>query len=140
MTRRNRRSRAQRVQGCCGGTHDHSVHGHMTSEPTAKRALRDPSEGGTLIPRPAPRTGSTIAGETFLFGSAGCQNKFAARSAKKYLGQQQTQKPPTPEGTIYTCPCIRRSKVGTGSCTICGMALELEVASLMRLPIPTRGL
>ena len=42
-----------------------------------------------------------------------------------------------PEGTIYTCPMhpeIRQ--VGPGSCPICGMALEPEVASLDAPPNP----
>ncbi len=42
-----------------------------------------------------------------------------------------------PEGTIYTCPMhpeIRQ--VGPGSCPICGMALEPEVASLDSGPNP----
>ena len=42
-----------------------------------------------------------------------------------------------PEGTIYTCPMhpeIRQ--VGPGSCPICGMALEPEVASLEAPPNP----
>ncbi|HMI15656.1 MAG TPA: heavy metal translocating P-type ATPase, partial [Bradyrhizobium sp.] len=42
-----------------------------------------------------------------------------------------------PEGTIYTCPMHPQiRKVGPGSCPICGMALEPEVASLDAPPNP----
>src|SRR5260370_41171734 len=42
-----------------------------------------------------------------------------------------------PEGTIYTCPMHPRIRqLGPGSCPICGMALEPEVASLDAPPNP----
>src|SRR5260221_2263681 len=42
-----------------------------------------------------------------------------------------------PEGTIYTCPMHPQIRqVGPGSCPICGMALEPEVASLDAPPNP----
>src|SRR6266404_181623 len=42
-----------------------------------------------------------------------------------------------PEGTIYTCPMHPQIRqVGPGSCPICGMALEPEVASLDTPPNP----
>ena len=71
--------------------------------------------------------------KTFHFCSARCREKFAADPAK-YLEQKE---PPqeAPAGTIYTCPMhpeIRQ--VGPGSCPICGMALEPEVASLDAAP------
>src|SRR5258707_15792953 len=46
-------------------------------------------------------------------------------------------KAPVPEGTIYTCPMHPQIRqVGPGSCPICGMALEPEVASLDAPPNP----
>ncbi|GGI30736.1 copper-translocating P-type ATPase [Bradyrhizobium guangdongense] len=75
-------------------------------------------------------------GETFHFCSAGCRTKFAADPAK-YLTKNKTPEPEMPAGTIYTCPMhpeIRQ--VGPGSCPICGMALEPEVASLETGPNP----
>lgn len=75
-------------------------------------------------------------GETFYFCSAGCRTKFAADPAK-YLAREKTREPEMPTGTIYTCPMhpeIRQ--VGPGSCPICGMALEPEVASLESGPNP----
>ena len=78
-------------------------------------------------------------GETFHFCSAGCRTKFAADPAK-YLAkneQDQAPEPEMPAGTIYTCPMhpeIRQ--IGPGSCPICGMALEPEVATLDSGPNP----
>ncbi|MGD4056805.1 heavy metal-binding domain-containing protein, partial [Xanthomonas citri pv. citri] len=73
---------------------------------------------------------------TFHFCSAGCRTKFAADPAK-YLAKDKAPEPEAPAGTIYTCPMhpeIRQ--VGPGSCPICGMALEPEVASLETGPNP----
>ena len=75
-------------------------------------------------------------GETYHFCSAGCRTKFAADPAA-YLDKDSEPKAAVPEGTIYTCPMhpeIRQ--VGPGSCPICGMALEPEVASLDAPPNP----
>jgi Cu+-exporting ATPase len=75
-------------------------------------------------------------GETFHFCSAGCRTKFAA-DPLAYLEKDKRPKAAVPEGTIYTCPMhpeIRQ--VGPGSCPICGMALEPEVASLDAPPNP----
>jgi Cu+-exporting ATPase len=75
-------------------------------------------------------------GETFHFCSAGCRTKFAADPVA-YLEKDSRPKAAVPEGTIYTCPMhpeIRQ--VGPGSCPICGMALEPEVASLDAPPNP----
>jgi Cu+-exporting ATPase len=66
-------------------------------------------------------------GHTSYFCSAGCRSRFIS-DPQKYLGAQQPE--PVPAGTIYTCPMhpeIRQ--VGPGSCPICGMALEPEIAS-----------
>ena len=75
-------------------------------------------------------------GTIYHFCSAGCRSKFAADPAK-YLDKRATPPADVPEGTIYTCPMhpeIRQ--VGPGSCPICGMALEPEVASLDSGPNP----
>jgi P-type Cu+ transporter len=74
-------------------------------------------------------------GETFHFCGAGCRAKFATDPAK-YLDRSKPREI-APEGTIYTCPMhpeIRQA--GPGSCPICGMALEPEVASLDARPNP----
>jgi P-type Cu+ transporter len=74
-------------------------------------------------------------GQTFHFCCAGCRTKFAADPAK-YLEKREPP-PAMPAGTIYICPMhpeIRQE--GPGSCPICGMALEPEVASLDAAPNP----
>jgi Cu+-exporting ATPase len=51
--------------------------------------------------------------------------------------QHSGGKAAVPEGTIYTCPMHPRIRqVGPGSCPICGMALEPEVAGLDAPPNP----
>jgi P-type Cu+ transporter len=107
----------------CGGHGDHAR--------DDKPAVRDPVCGMTVNPETSKHR-FEYRGVTLHFCSAGCRTKFAAEPAK-YLekDKQQTSSAPVPEGTIYTCPMhpeIRQ--VGPGSCPICGMALEPEVASL----------
>ena len=75
-------------------------------------------------------------GHTYHFCSAGCRTKFAA-DPEKYLDKTARAAEPAPEGTIYTCPMhpeIRQ--VGPGSCPICGMALEPELATADTGPNP----
>jgi Cu+-exporting ATPase len=74
-------------------------------------------------------------GETFHFCSAGCKTKFVA-NPQNYLNKSAPEAA-APEGTIYTCPMHPQIRqVGPGSCPICGMALEPEVASLDAPPNP----
>jgi Cu+-exporting ATPase len=115
---------------CCGGHGDHA-HDH-TDAPTK---VLDPVCGMTVDPATSKHR-LTHQGETFHFCSAGCRSKFAADPAK-YLAKEKASEPELPAGTIYTCPMhpeIRQ--VGPGSCPICGMALEPEVASLDTGPNP----
>ncbi|BBO01606.1 heavy metal translocating P-type ATPase [Bradyrhizobium ottawaense] len=97
--------------------------------------MHDPVCGMTVDPATSKHH-LTHHGETFHFCSAGCRTKFAADPAK-YLAKDKAPEPEMPAGTIYTCPMhpeIRQ--VGPGSCPICGMALEPEVASLETGPNP----
>ncbi|MDN4987677.1 heavy metal translocating P-type ATPase [Bradyrhizobium arachidis] len=120
------------VSSCCGGHGDHAQHhGHHHN---ATKVL-DPVCGMTVDPATSKHR-FEHHGETFHFCSAGCRAKFAADPAK-YLSRDKASEPAMPEGTIYTCPMhpeIRQ--VGPGSCPICGMALEPEVASLETGPNP----
>jgi Cu+-exporting ATPase len=73
-------------------------------------------------------------GRPYYFCSAGCRAKFVADPGK-YLGEREPV--PVIEGTIYTCPMhpeIRQE--GPGTCPICGMALEPELASADTAPNP----
>jgi Cu+-exporting ATPase len=75
-------------------------------------------------------------GETWHFCSAGCRTKFAADPVA-YLEKDSRPKAAVPAGAIYTCPMHPEVRqVGPGSCPICGMALEPEVASLDAPPNP----
>src|SRR6186713_2103239 len=121
---------------CCGGSghggHDHAGHDHHAH---TAATVRDPVCGMTVNPATSKHR-FDYRGETFHFCSAGCRAKFAADPIA-YLEKDSRPKAAVPEGTIYTCPMhpeIRQ--VGPGSCPICGMALEPEVASLDAPPNP----
>jgi Cu+-exporting ATPase len=119
---------------CCGG-HSHASHGHHDHSDHAAATVRDPVCGMTVDPA-TNKHRFDYRGETFHFCSAGCRTKFAADPVA-YLEKDSKPKAAAPEGTIYTCPMhpeIRQ--VGPGSCPICGMALEPEVASLDTPPNP----
>ncbi len=116
-------------QGACCGGHNHAGHGHHAHQPAAKAGVLDPVCGMTVDPATSKHR-FDYRGETFHFCSAGCRTKFAADPVA-YLEKDSRPKAAVPEGAIYTCPMhpeIRQ--VGPGSCPICGMALEPEVASL----------
>jgi len=121
---------------CCSGHshagHDHSSHDH---HPHAAATVRDPVCGMTVNPTTSKHR-FDYRGETFHFCSASCRTKFAADPVA-YFEKDSRPKAAVPEGAIYTCPMhpeIRQ--VGSGSCPICGMALEPEVASLDAPPNP----
>jgi Cu+-exporting ATPase len=71
------------------------------------------------------------AGRPYYFCSAGCKTKFLA-DPERYLAPEEAKAPVehVPEGTVYTCPMHPEVRqVGPGSCPICGMALEPEIAT-----------
>lgn len=121
---------------CCGGHGDHAGHAeHHHDHGAAATKVLDPVCGMTVDPATSKHR-FEHHGETFHFCSAGCRTKFAADPAK-YLAKEKAPEPEMAAGTIYTCPMhpeIRQ--VGPGSCPICGMALEPEVASLETGPNP----
>ena len=130
----NKTSAPPAKAGCCGGHGDHAAHGHHQSA-VAGTGVLDPVCGMTVDPATSKHR-FEHRGETFHFCSAGCRTKFAADPAK-YLNKTSAPPSDVPEGAIYTCPMhpeIRQ--VGPGSCPICGMALEPEVASLDAGPNP----
>ena len=116
--------------GCCGGDHDHAGHDHAHGSAT----VRDPVCGMAVDPATSQHR-FDYQGETHHFCSAGCRTKFAA-DPKGYL-DKTVVKAEVPEGAIYTCPMHPQIRqIGPGSCPICGMALEPEVASLDTPPNP----
>ena len=100
---------------------------HAHRHPGPAGSTFDPVCGMTVDPHTTPHRHS-YRGAPYYFCSAGCRSKFAA-DPEKYLANA----PPhddVPEGAIYTCPMhpeIRQ--VGPGTCPICGMALEPEIAT-----------
>ena len=86
----------------------------------------DPVCGMSVDPHTAKHR-ADHRGRSYYFCSAGCRTKFVS-DPQKYLSGREPET--VAEGTIYTCPMhpeIRQ--VGPGSCPICGMALEPEIAS-----------
>jgi P-type Cu+ transporter len=122
----------------CGGGHHHSDHGHGEQPADAKAGVRDPVCGMTVEPATSKHR-FDHRGETYHFCSAGCRTKFIA-DPERYLNTHRDSGNPkaaVPEGTIYTCPMHPQIRqVGAGSCPICGMALEPELATLDTAPTP----
>ncbi|AEI04584.1 cation translocating P-type ATPase (plasmid) [Afipia carboxidovorans OM5] len=122
---------------CCGG-HGGQAHGdHEHDQPPAESGkVLDPVCGMTVDPATSKHR-FDYQGRTYHFCSANCRTKFAA-APETYLDKSKAApKEPVPEGTVYICPMhpeIRQ--IGPGSCPICGMALEPEVATLDAAPNP----
>ncbi len=113
---------------CCQhGAHKHpEPHAHHATP--GAHAVKDLVCGMTVDPATAKHH-ATHNGKTYYFCAARCREKFVANPAQ-YLDPEQAKAEAAPPGTIYTCPMhpeIRQE--GPGSCPICGMALEPEVAS-----------
>ena len=112
--------------------HDHHGQDH-THEQT--EGARDPVCGMSVDPHSAKHR-HDYKGRTYYFCSAGCRTKFAA-DPEKYLAPGERQAESVPQGTIYTCPIHPQIRqVGPGSCPICGMALEPEIATAESGPNP----
>jgi len=106
---------------------------HHHHHDNAAEGVIDPVCGMTVDPHTAKHR-ADYQGHTYCFCSAGCRTKFAA-DPQKYLGARQAET--VPEGTIYTCPMHPQIRqVGPGSCPICGMALEPEIAGTEVGPNP----
>ena len=121
---------------CCGGAgsgHSHDHHHHNAATGTG---VVDPVCGMTVDPETSKHR-SDYRGNTYHFCSADCRTKFEA-APHQYLDKPKgTQHADVLEGTIYTCPMHPQIRqIGPGSCPICGMALEPEVASLDSPPNP----
>ena len=125
---------AEHKAGCCGDSHDHTEHAHHEHHAAGKASGRDPVCGMAVD----PATGQhrfDYRGETYHFCSASCRTKFIT-NPQVYLDKSRPIAD-VPAGTIYTCPMHPQIRqVGPGSCPICGMALEPEVATLDAPPNP----
>jgi P-type Cu+ transporter len=132
---------------CCGHSHA-SAHGHSghlhahdhgdhQHEAATDPVCSDPVCGMSVDPATA-RHRTEHDGRMFYFCSDRCRTKFAADPAKYLSGAPQAAAPAdVPEGAIYTCPMHPQIRqVGPGSCPICGMALEPELATAETGPNP----
>jgi Cu+-exporting ATPase len=117
-------------------THDHHHdHRHQGHAAAPAGTATDPVCGMSVDPHTAKHT-AMHAGRPYYFCNPRCREKFIADPAR-YLAPEQAKAEPLPEGTIYTCPMhpeIRQ--IGPGSCPICGMALEPELATAEAGPNP----
>jgi len=110
------------------------VHHHHHRETMPAAGALDPVCGMTVDPHKTPHRHS-YRGQPYYFCSAGCRTKFAA-DPEKYLGDKPRHDD-VPEGAIFTCPMhLEIRQVGPGTCPICGMALEPEVATADTGPNP----
>ncbi|HEY0426177.1 MAG TPA: heavy metal translocating P-type ATPase [Pyrinomonadaceae bacterium] len=74
-------------------------------------------------------------GETFYFCSNGCLNKF--RQNPRAFLEEKKEEQVEGAGVEYTCPMHPEIvQIGSGSCPICGMALEPTVLTLDDAPDP----
>jgi Cu+-exporting ATPase len=116
---------------------DAHTHGHHVGAATVAGSVKDPVCGMTVDPQKTPHAASH-SGIDYFFCSSGCRTKFEADPAR-YFDAEKFPPKPSAAGTIYTCPMhpqIRQP--GPGSCPICGMALEPEVATADTGPSPER--
>jgi len=102
-----------------------------TSENSATaNQVRDPVCGMSVHPH-STEYRHQHAGRTYYFCSAECRSKFAV-NPEPYVEPSRAESghsAPVLEGRIYTCPMHPQVRqVGPGSCPICGMALEPELA------------
>jgi len=74
-------------------------------------------------------------GTTYHFCSAGCAGKFSADPANIWR-KAPRRRPMCPKAPLHLSDAPADSSGGPGSCPICGMALEPEVASLDAGPNP----
>jgi P-type Cu+ transporter len=117
--------------------HDTHTHEHNVDATRVAAAAKDPVCGMMIDPQKTPHA-ATRSGIDYFFCSSGCRAKFEADPAR-YLDAVRSRARPAPAGTIYTCPMhpqIRQP--GPGSCPICGMALEPEIATADSAPSPER--
>lgn len=126
----------QKTEGPGGHAHhDHHGHGHHKHGAAPQSGkVKDPVCGMDVDPATAKHM-TTYQRQHVYFCSSGCKAKFEVEP-ERYLSPKPETKP-TDASAIYTCPMhpeIRQ--VGPGSCPICGMALEPEVASADSGPNP----
>ncbi|MFL5259998.1 MAG: heavy metal translocating P-type ATPase [Hyphomicrobiales bacterium] len=115
---------------------DHSCSINHDSPPPALGTVRDPVCGMSVDPHTAKHR-AEYQGQSYYFCSARCREKFLANPAQYLEPEAEQPIAPVPEGTIYTCPMHPQIRqIGPGTCPICGMALEPELATAESGPNP----
>jgi Cu+-exporting ATPase len=96
-------------------------------------AALDPVCGMTVDPNTAKHR-ADYKGHSYYFCAAACRTKFVG-DPQKYLGERTPRA--MPEGAIYICPMhLEVRQIGSGTCPVCGMALEPEIAAAETEPNP----
>ncbi len=119
--------------------HQSHPHAHSSGAGDAAQMAKDLVCGMAVDPASAKHS-AEHGGHSYYFCSQGCKSKFLADPGRFLSAEQKRPPPPAAraeDGTIYTCPMhpeVRQT--GPGSCPICGMALEPEVASAAEGPNP----
>jgi Cu+-exporting ATPase len=110
---------AHAAHASCSGQHEASA---------VTAAVIDPVCGMKVDPAAAKHRFSH-RGQDYFFCGARCRERFEAEPEKFLPGRLAA--PAAPAGAVYTCPMHPEVRqIGTGSCPICGMALEPEQVSL----------
>jgi Cu+-exporting ATPase len=126
----HRMDKAPIGNGSCCAQHAAPAHGGASSH-----TVKDPVCGMEVDPHTA-RHKAVHAGQSYAFCSARCKDKFVAEP-ERYLTGEPRAPQPAPADAIYTCPMHPQIRqMGPGSCPICGMALEPEIAGTEAGPNP----
>jgi Cu+-exporting ATPase len=124
-----------RPSGSHGAAPQHdATDGHTPTGEPLKGGARDPVCGMVVDPRQTSYR-QVHAGGTFYFCSAGCAEKFRADPTKYLAPPVAEPNAAATDSVIYTCPMHPQIRqLGPGSCPICGMALEPELATAGAAP------
>lgn len=113
-----------------GREKDAVLHGDMMAAPMGTET--DPVCGMTVNPETAAGK-FDYQGKTYYFCATGCLDRF--RNDPESFLKPQPQAAGVPTDVEYTCPMHPEIvKIGPGSCSICGMALEPRIVSLDEKP------
>ncbi|RUO98580.1 heavy metal translocating P-type ATPase [Hyphomicrobium sp.] len=109
--------------------HSHHPSGAHSDASGSSARAKDPVCGMSVDPLTA-KNAYAHAGQTYYFCSSRCKDKFISAPEQFLAPAQSAGTPSMPAGAIYTCPMHPQIRqIGPGTCPICGMALEPEIAS-----------
>ena len=114
--------------------HAHHHHHAEPAAPGASAAVKDPVCGMSVDPATAKHK-ADHAGATYYFCSGGCREKFVA-NPPKYLAPQPAKPAGGAGRHVHLPDAPADPPARSGSCPICGMALEPEVPTAETGPNP----